>query len=134
MKLYLKTKVWPIIFLALGWAATASAAGLVPCRGSGCTPCYLMKMVSDIINFMTLDVAFPLAGLLFLIGGLMMVMSSASENNYKKGKTIIVNTLIGVVIVVAAWAIINTLIVTIGSNIGGVQVEKWWNIIDCVLN
>lgn len=128
MKLYLKTKVWPVILIMLGQAATAGAAGFVPCRGESCTPCYLLVMVSDIINFMIRDLAFPLAGLLFLIGGIMMVMSSASENNYKKGKTIIVNTLIGVVIVLAAWAIVNTLIVTIGSNVAGVRVERWWKV------
>lgn len=109
-------------------ALPASAAGLVPCSGYKCTPCQFLVLVSNIINFMMKDITFPLAGLLFLIGGLMMVASGASEDNYKKGKTIIVNTLIGVVIVLSAWAIVNTLIITVGSSAAGVRVENWWKV------
>lgn len=128
MKLNFKAKVLPVVLTAFAWASSASAAGVVPCRGATCTPCQFLVLVSNVINFMIRDLAFPLAGLLFLIGGIWMVAAGASEENYKKGKTIVVNTLIGLVIVLAAWAIVNTLIITVGSSTAGIQVESWWKV------
>ena len=127
MKIKYKNLLFTIYCLLLT-ALPVSAAGLVPCSGYKCTPCHFLVLVSNLINFMMRDITFPLAGLLFLIGGLMMVAAGASEDNYKKGKTIIVNTLIGVVIVLSSWAIVNTLIVTIGSSSAGVKVENWWTV------
>lgn len=127
MKLKYKNLLFAIpCFLFAAWPVFA--AGLVPCSGYKCTPCHFLVLVSNIINFMMRDITFPLAGLLFLIGGIMMVAAGASEDNYKKGKTIIVNTLIGVVIVLSAWAIVNTLIVTVGSSAAGIKVENWWTV------
>jgi hypothetical protein len=73
------------------------------------------------------DVMPPLAGLLFLIGGIMMIASAGSEERYKKGRRVIVDTAIGVVIILASWIVVNTLITTIGTQtVNGFSPQNWW--------
>ncbi len=118
--------------LAIGCLLVANSAlaagGLVPCSGPDCTPCYFLQLVSNITLFLVKDVTAPLAGLLFLVGGIMMVAAGGSEERFKKGKKIFANTAIGVVIVLASWAIVNTLITTLGSSVEGFNPGSWWSV------
>jgi len=103
----------------------ASAAGLVPCNGPDCKLCHLLVLIVNITNFLMRNIAAPLAGLMFLVGGIMMVAAGGSESRFSKGKEIFLNTLIGVVIVLSSWAIVNTLIMIFGS---GQLAGNWWNV------
>ncbi len=105
-----------------------SAAGLVPCSGINCTVCHFFVLLKNIIDFLVKMVMPPLAGLMFLIGGIMMLSGGASEDNYKKGKGIMKNALIGVVIVLSSWVIVNTLIVFFGRSIDNFQVDSWFKV------
>lgn len=128
-------KLTTISFLAIFIALPALAAGgLIPCDGVcspnstnciSCTPCHFLQMVVNIANFIVKNVVPPLAGLLFLIGGIMMIMAAGSESRFKKGKEIIVNTGIGVVIVLGSWLIINTLILAIARQDAGYNPQGW---------
>ena len=120
------------LFLA---ALPASAAGLVNCNGPvagnglpACTMCNFMQMISDVAFFIVRNVVTPLAGLLFLVGGIIMVSAGGSEERLKKGKEMFKNTAIGVLIILASWAIVNTLITTLGSNVEGFVPGNWWNV------
>ncbi len=113
-------------------------AALVPCGGPSqpaCTVCHLFALLGNITNFILKDVMPPLAGLFFLVGGIMMVAAGGSEERYKKGKTILVNTLIGVVIVLAAWVVINTLITALGQSLSvgnaSYNPADWWKGMSC---
>jgi len=116
-----------IILLVLFFAQTTAAAGLVPCNGPDCTLCDILKLISNIATFVVQAVMPSLAGLLFLIGGIIMVASAGSEERYKKGKQVLVNTAIGVVIVLGSWVVVNTIIVTLGKSVDTFQVDSWWN-------
>lgn len=137
MSLRIKIKFYfklAVALLFLFFAKASWAAGLVPCGNPGespCTVCHLLKLLSNIALFIVRTAMPPLAGLLFLIGGIMMIASAGSEERYKKGKAIIINTAIGVVIVLGSWVIVNTIIVTLGQNIAGFQVENWWQPPQC---
>lgn len=113
----------------------ASAAGdIIPCTGTGstaCTPCHIFQLIGNIIRFILTSIVAPLAGLLFLIGGIMMAAAGGSEERYKKGRKILLDTLIGVVIALAAWAIVNTVIVTIGNPSGNINPADWWKGLSC---
>ncbi len=107
-------------------------AALVPnCRGTSCTPCHLFQLIANIVNFIVKDITPPLAGLFFLVGGVMMVAAGGSEERFKMGKTILVNALIGTVIVLAAWVIINTLITTLAVPANGYNPVNWWRGMSC---
>ncbi|MDD2730619.1 MAG: hypothetical protein PHW33_00640 [Candidatus Portnoybacteria bacterium] len=114
-----------LTFLLVG---TASTAAIVPCTGLDCTICHFLVMLKNILDFLVKMVMPPLAGLMFLVGGIMMIAGGASEENYKKGRDIMKNALIGVLIVLASWAIINTLIVTFGRAVDGFTPISWWKV------
>lgn len=88
----------------------ASAIVLVPCSGPDCTVCLLFLGVKNIINFLTLILAMPLAVVILIYGGVMLLTSAGSEDKIKKGKTAIWMAVWGLVIVLAAWLIIDTIL------------------------
>jgi len=126
-KLYFQIIIFSLflIFARISWAA-----GLVPCTGSEgtatpCTVCYFLTMISGIAFFLVRSVMPPLAGLLFLIGGIMMVAAAGSQERYKKGRQLILNTAIGAVIVLVSWLLVNSIITVIGQKVPGF-IGTWW--------
>lgn len=116
------------LFLPFLFFANVSFAQLVPnCSGPTCTPCHILLLISNIVRFCVLNLMPPLAGLLFLIGGIIMIMAAGSEERYKKGRRIFVDTIVGVVIVLIAWVIVNAIITTIGTSaVSGFSAQQWW--------
>lgn len=91
------------------------AAGLVPCTNN-CTICDLFKLVKNIINFLTIDIATPLAIIILIYGGVMMITSAGSEEKVKKGKTALRRAVYGILIVFGAWLIVNTILTWLGNS------------------
>lgn len=122
---YLKI-ITPLLFLFS--AKISWAAGLVPCSGPNCQICHILVLISNIALFLVKNVMPSLAGLLFLVGGIMMIAAAGSEERYKKGRQVVINTAIGAAIVLVSWLIVNSLITTIGqaANVPGFNVENWW--------
>ena len=117
MNIFLKNLVCLIAIFSFFLVLPASqAAGLVPCEGPDCKPCDLFRLIVNITNFLFYQIAMPLAGLMFLIGGIMMISSGGTETRYKKGKEILVNTLFGLIIALAAFVIVNSLVSFFGSG------------------
>ncbi|HEY4498356.1 MAG TPA: pilin [Candidatus Paceibacterota bacterium] len=98
----------------------ASAAGLVPCEGTECTKGDLLQLGANIFNFL-IDAAFILAVLFIMIGGAMMLVSGGSPNLLARGKKTITTAVVGLVIVLVAWVLVNTLITSFTDCTG-----QWW--------
>ncbi len=96
------------------------AAGLVPCEGTKCTKEDLLQLGANVFNFM-IDAAFILAALFIMIGGAMMLVSGGSPNTLARGKKTITAAVVGLVIVLTAWVLVNTLITSFTNCTG-----KWW--------
>ena len=119
--------------------------GLIPCAlkfvGSSdpryqlCTICDLFKLFQNIINFIFTYVLIP-AGALFLgIGGFMMIfpgaVGQASASSYAKGKKIVTNVAIGIIIALLAWLIVDTLMKALGAGgygLSSLQFGPWYEI------
>ncbi|MFY9462461.1 MAG: hypothetical protein WAP51_04650 [Candidatus Sungiibacteriota bacterium] len=89
------------------------AQGIVPCGTSTtrpCTICDLGVLVINLTNFLIYNIAIPLASLMIIIGGIMIMIGSASEERVKTGKKILTNAIIGVIIVFVAWLLVDTII------------------------
>jgi len=126
MKIFLKSLICSLFLASLIFAIPAAqAAGLVPCNGTDCKVCHLFQLITNITEFLFKQIALPLAGLMFLVGGIMMISAGGVESRYKNGKEILVNTLIGLVIVLAAFAIVNTIIMFFGN---GTIANGWWQV------
>ncbi|MDP3052779.1 MAG: hypothetical protein Q8N22_02385 [bacterium] len=84
-------------------------AKLAPeCSGTSCTWCDFLQFGQKIINFLTQDIAFPLAVAFIIFGGIMMIINSGNPSKLKESQGIIFSAIIGIVIMLSAWVILNT--------------------------
>lgn len=87
---------------------------LVPCRDN-CTVCDFWHLGSNIINFITFNLALPVASLLFIVAGVFFLIAGGRQDMVAKARTIFANTFIGLVIVFTSWLVIDTLLKTIAN-------------------
>ena len=104
--------------------------GLVPC-GTPCCPCqlcHLFVLLDSIVDFVLFKIILPLATLLLVIGGILFIFNAENPENVTKGKAILTSTVIGLIIIFAAWLIINSFVMLIGvSEWTGLR-EGWFQI------
>lgn len=106
------------------------AAGLVPCGGEGedpCGLCHLLVLIQNVLHF-AMEMAFLVVVVLIVYGGLRWVFSLGKEENIKAGQRIITNAMIGLVIILAAWLIVNTVFWLIAIMGGDDYTGTWYNI------
>ena len=97
---------------------------LVPCAGDvECTLCDFWHLGSNIINFITFNLALPAASLLFIVAGVFFLIAGGRQDMVDKARTIFTNTFIGLVIIFSSWLLIDTLIKTIA----GAEFSGAWN-------
>jgi len=121
--------------------------GLVPCgriiddpttllrESDPCTLCHIFVLVARVVQFLTKDVAFPLLVLMILIGGFFLLTAAGSISRIEQGKNIIKIAVIAIVLLLAFWVIINTVIFFMtGGEVGGIATiitGQPWNEIAC---
>lgn len=122
------------------------------CRGdtvrdnpSGCTLCHLAVMTNNLTDFLTRNIAFPSAVLLFVAGGIVLMTAGPSETRVGLGKKILSAAIWGLLIVMLAWIGVDTIIKVLtgtgSSSERGTLSRQWgpWNKIpagrlqDCAL-
>ena len=108
----------------------SNGSGLVPCgqttgtNGSLTCPCQLghfFIMIARIFRFAIYFIALPLAGLLVVIGGLLILLSGINQSWYNTGKTILINTGIALAIIFCAYIIVDVVLHALGYVIA-------WNV------
>lgn len=107
---------------------------LVPCGRSdqdnpntpviegACTRCDSFKLAHNVISFILYGLVPPVAAVLFIAGGLMILLAGAYPAWIATGKKIFWNTFIGLLIILASWLIVNTFIQSFGPD----QVKGSW--------
>lgn len=87
------------------------------CLDSGCCNlCDAFTVASNIFKFLRNDIAFPVAVLMILYGGVMMIFSGGSTKRVANGKKAISSALIGFVIVWGMGLILNTALTIITKS------------------
>ena len=106
------------------------AAGLVPCGpglGKSCSFCDFLTLGQNIINF-GIKLIVPIAVAIIIAGGFIIMFSVGSAERVKKGKDIITAAVIGVIIAMTAWLIIDiTFRVLAGQTPAGLK-NPWYQI------
>lgn len=111
--------------------AFAGAAGvpdrIVPCHGTDCTCADLTTVAQNIINT-SIFVAVFLSAILFAWAGWKMLSgkSLGSGEDINAGKEVLWNVVIGLVIIIAAWLIVDTIVKTLTAS---GAVKGVWNTI-----
>jgi len=118
--------------------------GLVPCGRScddpttsvredtPCSFCHIFYLTKNIIDFVLVKIVFPLAVLLLVVGGAMFLLAAGDPGKVNQGKSIMKAVVIGLLIIVAAWVIVNTFFVIIDVS-DWTGLEGGWFTIICTL-
>ena len=116
--------------------------GLVPCgrkyddpctKNCECTPCtlcHIFVLFKRIVDFVTIDIIFPLAILMIVVGGVMLLTAGGDPGRIGGARKILTATIIGLVIILAAWLIVDTVIMFLVPASSPFQN---WNTINCPL-
>ena len=128
-------KIFPALFIfatiVTPLFSFAAILPLVQC-GTGntmCTTCDFFQLIHRVIQFGFLFLLLPATAIAFLIGGVLMLTAGGNETNITRAKSILWNTLIGILIAFASWAIVNTIISTLAS--GEINGRSWYEFPGC---
>ena len=104
------------------------SAQLVPCLGPECQACHLIGLAQNVINFL-IGISAVIGALLFGWAGFLMVTAGGKSSQIEKAKGIFTNVVIGFIVMLAAWLIIDTVMKLLTNQGGRLGV---WNTIECV--
>jgi len=93
----------------------------LPCR---CELYHIFLLVLNVYKFVIWTIAIPLAGLLIMIGGILLLISGGGAasipgiaqgpNLYNTGKKIIAGAIFGLLLIMGSWVIINIVLMILG--------------------
>lgn len=122
MKNTKKILISALVFLMLIMPVISFAANvpLVACDNSTGNLCdfnALMALVNRVIKFILFDMVIPIAAIMFAYAGFLMVSAGGEVASARtKAKAIFTDVLIGLIIAVAAFLIVRTVLSILGYN------------------
>ena len=90
-------------------APTLASAQLVTCSGSDCSWADLVQLADNILDLI-ITVAIIASAIMFAYVGFLLFSDSGNMENVKKGKKVFMHVVVGLVIVLVAWLIIDTIL------------------------
>ena len=123
-----------VLFVALllvpDYTYAQTAAGLVTCDGSvvPCDFCAFVKMVEGVITFL-FGLLTLLAVMMIVFAGFKLVTSQGNTSAWGEAKNMLVNIIVGFVIIMAAWLIVDTLVKMLANP--EVIPLGMWNTLSC---
>jgi hypothetical protein len=76
----------------------------------------LLRMINKVINFVLVYLVAPIAAILFAYAGFMLITSGGEVGKKKKALSVFWNVGLGLVIAVASWLIISTILSLVGFD------------------
>ena len=100
---------------------------LVPCTNTGvgdapptgadlCDWNALMKLVNNVISFILFKMLVPIAAIMFAYCGFILLTAGGESAKKTKAKNIFSNVVWGLIIAIAAWLIVQTILHLLGYN------------------
>ena len=111
---------WPLVPCGLSQDNPATSIN----EKKSCGRCDLFQLLKNLIDFVVGGLMPPLAVLLFVWAGFLILLSGANPGLYAQGQTIFKTTFYGIIILLSAWMITNTLILSIGAKYN--TAGNWW--------
>ena len=87
------------------------------CSGTGlnCRNQNINELIKVVINWM-LSIAFAVAVMFLIIGGFWYITSAGNEETAEKGKNTAINAVIGIVIIILSYVIVNVVAGLVANN------------------
>jgi len=112
------------------YAQGSGPVGLVPpnCQaGCPCNLCDFYELARRIIDFLLFNLSVPIAAVAFLVGGIFLLTSAGNPGKITRGKSAMINAVIGLALAFFAWSIFNVILTTVTFKIGfGEQNFRDW--------
>ncbi len=121
------------IFYFLASAFLAQSAGLVPCGGineNPCTYCDLLQLVKNVIDFLVYLI-FPIAAIMIIWGGIVVMTAGDSAERAGEGRKIITAAVVGILIALLSWLILDTIIQVTAPNFEVANLGRPWRQLKC---
>lgn len=102
-------------------ALTEESSGLsrfIPCSGVDCNACHVVKLVNELIIWL-FGIIFLLFAVLMMYAGFGLVTSGGNPAALQSAKSMFTNALIGLLIVMSAWLIVDTIMQAFVGGGGG---------------
>ncbi len=90
-----------------------------------CSFCDMVKVAANLAIVLR-NLAASIAVLMIIYGAVLMLVSAGNEERFKSGKSVMTSAIIGVVIALAAWLVVNEVILIISGS-----TPLPWNPITC---
>ena len=111
--------------MAIPFLVSAQAGGLVPCSGPECNTCHVVAMANNVMNWLITFLS-VIAVIGFVISGFQLVTSQGNPGAMSAAKARFTNVVIGIVLVLASWLIVDTLM--LGLTGTGMEI---WGTVEC---
>lgn len=95
--------------------ALAQTQGLVACTGLDCDFCALVETANRLINLF-FEILIIVAVIMVVYAGLKLVTSGGNASAMQDAKSMLSNVIIGFVIILAAWLIVDTIFKMLVGN------------------
>lgn len=117
-------------------AQAPGLAQLAQCSGNDCTACNLVHLANGVIQWL-IGILFVVFAILVAIAGVRLVVSGGNSRALDAAKETFINAIIGFLIILSAWLIIDTVMRALVGNEGrlgtGGEVSGWlfWSEVEC---
>ena len=98
-----------LMLFLFGFVSSADAQSLIPCGGTDCTFDHFIQLIQNVINFLLVTIAIPLATILFSYAGWLYLSAAGDSGKISQAHEIFKNVVLGLVLALAAWLIVNTI-------------------------
>lgn len=102
----------------------------VPCSGTDCSACDLVKLGNSIIKWL-ISIVSLLFAVIMIVAGFRLVTSGGNQSARDGAKSMFTNALIGFIIILAAWLLVDTLMRALLGDSGELRGYGPWNEIEC---
>lgn len=124
-----------LVLAPLDTANAVPYGGFLTCDGTDCSFCNLIDMVNGIVVWL-FGIIFLIFAVLLLVAGFGLVTSGGNQTALDAAKTKFQNAIIGLIIVMASWLLIDTIMRgLVGSGPTAGQISGWgpWAEVQCQL-
>lgn len=94
-------------------------SGLITCGQEGLPECdfeQLLLLVNKVLRFLIFVIGVPIITLSFAYAGFLMVTSGGNPSKKDEAKSIIGNAIVGLIVLLAAWLIVRTVLIIFGYS------------------
>lgn len=107
-----------VLILMPLWADAQLSGKIVTCEGTNCTICHLADTAQNVLNA-GIYLAVFLSAVLFAFAGWKYMTAGGDPGKISSAKSIFSNVLIGILIAVASWLAVDTIMKTFVKDDGG---------------